>query len=125
MDKNKRNRPSGESLRRGANAFGEDNGIRFDRMHDGTYRQFHNGSPTGERFTEEQMLRAFPQAQGDPFYDAEQKTTKTAEPMDYGVHDPTDDTLLKPQEAFRAIICVDGEPYYASIQGRINDQVSP
>lgn len=59
----------------------------------------------------------------DMFYNFKDSNAKPGEPSDWGIHDETRTELPSAQESFRAIICVNGEPYYASIQGRINDPV--
>lgn len=59
----------------------------------------------------------------DPFYSQESKSTDNS-PTNFVVHADTDSRLPVSQEAFAAIICVNGTPYYASIQGRIGGEVT-
>jgi len=58
------------------------------------------------------------------FYEFSNNLPSTDEPMDHGIHDQTDDRLPLSQGAFAAIICVNGQPHYASIQGIIGDAVT-
>ena len=58
----------------------------------------------------------------DPFYSYNGKKNDNS-PTDFVVHAATDDRLPSSQEAFAAIICVNGNPHYASIQGRIGDEI--
>ena len=60
----------------------------------------------------------------DTFYQFSNNLPSTDEPMDHGIHDQTDDKLPLSQEAFAAIICVNGAPHYASIQGIIGDSIT-
>jgi len=60
----------------------------------------------------------------DTFYQFSNNLPSTDEPMDHGIHDQTDDRLPLSQGAFAAIICVNGEPHYASIQGIIGDAIT-
>lgn len=60
----------------------------------------------------------------DSFYRFNNNLPGTDEPIDHGVHDQTDDRLPLSQEAFAAIICVNGKPHYASIQGIIGDEIT-
>jgi hypothetical protein len=59
----------------------------------------------------------------DTFYQFSDNLPSTDEPIDHGVHDQTDDRLPLSQEAFASIICVNGKPHYASIQGIIGDKI--
>lgn len=47
---------TGEALRKAANEAGKEDGVRFERMADGTFQQFANGR-RGGRFTEEQLQK--------------------------------------------------------------------
>lgn len=47
---------TGEALRKAANEAGKGDGVRFERMADGTFQQFANGR-RGGRFTEEQLQK--------------------------------------------------------------------
>lgn len=63
----------------------------------------------------------------DSFYTfGENQTTPLSEPMDWGVHNEESSTLPSGQSGggFQVIICVDGEPYYATIQGSIGAAVT-
>ncbi len=60
----------------------------------------------------------------DTFYQFSNNLPSTDEPMDHGIHDQTDDRLPLSQGAFAAIICVNGEARYASIQGVIGDAIT-
>ena len=59
---------------------------------------------------------------GDPFYTFDREIP-IEEVTDQGVHDQTNDVLPVSQAAFAAIICVDGKPFNASIQGEIGGEV--
>jgi hypothetical protein len=59
---------------------------------------------------------------GDPFYNYQNKA-RDDDATDFVVHGDTNNTLPSSQEAFAAIICVNGKPHYASIQGRIGDEI--
>jgi hypothetical protein len=59
----------------------------------------------------------------DPFYVFTNNLPGTDGPIDHGVHDQTDDRLPLSQEAFASVICVNGKPHYASIQGIIGDEI--
>ena len=59
----------------------------------------------------------------DPFY-SHSGAKNDNSPTDFVVHAATDDRLPVSQEAFAAIICVNGVPHYASIQGRIGDAIT-
>jgi len=61
---------------------------------------------------------------GDSFYQFSTDLPGTDEPVDQGVHDQTNDVLPVSQSAFAAIICVNGKPHYASIQGSIGDEIT-
>tara|TARA_R110000751_G_scaffold5059_1_gene23833 strand:+ start:242 stop:751 length:510 start_codon:yes stop_codon:yes gene_type:complete len=61
---------------------------------------------------------------GDSFYQFSTDLPGTDEPIDQGVHDQTNDVLPVSQSAFAAIICVNGKPHYASIQGEIGDEIT-
>ena len=61
---------------------------------------------------------------GDSFYQFSTDLPGTDEPVDQGVHDATNDVLPVSQSAFAAIICVNGKPHYASIQGSISGEVT-
>ena len=60
---------------------------------------------------------------GDPFYQFSSDLPSVDEPVDHGVHDLTDDVLPSGQSAFAAIICVDGKPFNASIQGELGGEI--
>tara|TARA_R110001592_G_C12572318_1_gene692497 strand:- start:91 stop:489 length:399 start_codon:yes stop_codon:yes gene_type:complete len=57
---------------------------------------------------------------GDSFYTFNQEI-RSEEITDQGVHDQSNDVL--PRSAFDAIICVNGKPHFASIQGEIGDEI--
>jgi hypothetical protein len=59
----------------------------------------------------------------DSFYVFTNNLPGTDGPIDHGVHDQTDDRLPLSQEAFASVICVNGKPHYASIQGIIGDEI--
>ena len=62
----------------------------------------------------------------DPFYVFERETP-SEEITDQGVHDNTNDTLPSlpsPVSSFSAIICVNGKPFSASIQGIIGNEIT-
>ena len=61
---------------------------------------------------------------GDSFYQFSTDLPGTDEPLDQGVHDQTNDVLPVSQSAFAAIICVNGKPHYASIQGEMGDEIT-
>jgi hypothetical protein len=46
------------------------------------------------------------------------------ETVDHGVHDNTNDTLPSPVSSFSAVICVNGKPFAASIQGIIGNEIT-
>ena len=58
----------------------------------------------------------------DPFY-AFQSNTPSEEATDQGVHDQNNDVLPVSQSAFAAVVCVNGKPHFASIQGEIGDEI--
>jgi len=60
---------------------------------------------------------------GDPFYTFDREIP-SEEVTDQGVHDNTNDELPVSQAAFAAIVCVNGEPHFASIQGIIGDKIT-
>jgi len=60
---------------------------------------------------------------GDPFYTFDREIP-SEEITDQGVHDQTNDVLPVSQSAFAAIICVNGKPHFASIQGEIGDEIT-
>jgi len=59
----------------------------------------------------------------DSFYTHTSKIPDNS-PTNFVVHAETNDRLPVSQEAFAAIICVNGVPHYASIQGRIGDAIT-
>ena len=59
----------------------------------------------------------------DPFYVFDREIP-SEEPVDHGVHDNTNDTLPSPVSSFSAIICRDGKPFAASIQGIIGNEIT-
>ena len=59
---------------------------------------------------------------GDPFYIFDREIP-IEEITDHGVHDDTNDILGSAHSAFAAVICVNGKPHFASIQGEIGDEV--
>lgn len=61
---------------------------------------------------------------GDSFYQFSTDLPGTDEPLDQGVHDQTNDVLPVSQSAFAAIICVNGKPHFASIQGEIGGEIT-
>lgn len=61
---------------------------------------------------------------GDSFYQFSPDLPSTDEPVDHGVHDLTNDILPLGQSAFAAIICVNGKPFSASIQGEIGGEIT-
>tara|TARA_R110002153_G_scaffold170594_1_gene323440 strand:+ start:42 stop:548 length:507 start_codon:yes stop_codon:yes gene_type:complete len=60
---------------------------------------------------------------GDPFYTFDREIP-SEEITDQGVHDQTNDVLPVSQSAFAAIVCVNGKPHFASIQGEIGDEIT-
>ena len=61
---------------------------------------------------------------GDSFYQFSTDLPGTDEPVDQGVHDQTNDVLPVSQSAFAAIVCVNGKPHFASIQGEIGGEIT-
>ncbi len=59
---------------------------------------------------------------GDPFYTFDREIP-SEEVTDQGVHDQTNDVLPVSQSAFNAIVCVNGVPHFASIQGEIGGEI--
>jgi hypothetical protein len=59
----------------------------------------------------------------DPFYVFDREIPGE-ETVDHGVHDNTNDTLPSPVSSFSAIICVNGKPFAASIQGIIGNEIT-
>lgn len=59
----------------------------------------------------------------DPFYVFDREIPDE-ETVDHGVHDNTNDTLPSPVSSFSAIICVNGKPFAASIQGIIGNEIT-
>jgi len=59
----------------------------------------------------------------DPFYVFDREIP-SEETVDHGVHDNTNDTLPSPVSSFSAIICVNGKPFSASIQGIIGNEIT-
>ena len=59
----------------------------------------------------------------DPFYVFDREIPGE-ETVDHGVHDNTNDTLPSPVSSFSAIICRDGKPFAASIQGIIGNEIT-
>ena len=60
---------------------------------------------------------------GDSFYQLSTDFPSEDGPVDHGVHDQTNDVLPVSQSAFNAIVCVNGRPHLASIQGQIGDSL--
>lgn len=60
----------------------------------------------------------------DSFYQSPQRSKTPDVELTWDVHTATDDRLPASSEAFAAIVCVNGTPRYASIQGRIGDEVT-
>tara|TARA_R110002110_G_scaffold69953_1_gene188290 strand:- start:788 stop:1243 length:456 start_codon:yes stop_codon:yes gene_type:complete len=60
----------------------------------------------------------------DSFYQFSPDLPSTDEPVDHGVHDLTNDVLPLGQSAFAAIICINGKPFSASIQGEIGGEIT-
>ena len=58
----------------------------------------------------------------DPFYVFEREIP-SEEVVDHGVHDNTNDTLPAPVSSFSAIICRNGIPFSASIQGIVGNEI--
>ena len=59
----------------------------------------------------------------DPFYVFDREIPGE-ETVDHGVHDNTNDTLPSPVSSFSAIICRNGKPFAASIQGIIGNEIT-
>jgi len=59
----------------------------------------------------------------DPFYVFDREIP-SEETVDHGVHDNTNDTLPSPVSSFSAIICRNGKPFAASIQGIIGNEIT-
>ena len=59
----------------------------------------------------------------DPFYVFDREIP-SEEIVDHGVHDNTNDTLPSPVSSFSAIICRNGKPFAASIQGIIGNEIT-
>jgi hypothetical protein len=59
----------------------------------------------------------------DPFYIFD-RPIPSEETVDHGVHDNTNDTLPSPVSSFSAIICRNGKPFAASIQGIIGNEIT-
>ena len=60
----------------------------------------------------------------DPFYELEDNLPSTDEAVDHGVHDNTNDTLPSPVSSFSVIICRNGKPFSASVQGIIGNEIT-
>tara|TARA_R110000796_G_scaffold252190_1_gene385513 strand:+ start:679 stop:1161 length:483 start_codon:yes stop_codon:yes gene_type:complete len=60
----------------------------------------------------------------DSFYQFSSGLPSADEPVDHGVHDDTNPVLELPQSAFPVIICVNGLPFTASIQGEIGSEIT-
>jgi hypothetical protein len=58
---------SGEDLRKEANKQGKDDGIRFERLADGTFQEYIDGSK-GKVFTEEELRAELPESSTTPIY---------------------------------------------------------
>ena len=58
----------------------------------------------------------------DPFYVFEREIP-SEEVVDHGVHDNTNDTLPAPVSSFSAIICRNGIPFSAAIQGIVGNEI--
>lgn len=89
-------------------------------------RQSGRDGGVGERMSEREAdagLTNTMSGREDPFYSYNEKKNDNS-PTDFVVHAATDDRLPVSQEAFAAIICVNGVPHYASIQGRIGDAIT-
>lgn len=59
----------------------------------------------------------------DPFYVFEREIP-SEETVDHGVHDNTNDTLPAPVSSFPVIICRNGKPFSASIQGIVGNEIT-
>ena len=60
----------------------------------------------------------------DPFYELADNLPSTDEAVDHGVHDNTNDTLPSPVSSFPVIICRNGKPFSASIQGIVGNEIT-
>jgi hypothetical protein len=60
----------------------------------------------------------------DSFYQFPQRSKTLDVDTTWDVHTATDDSLPSSPESFAAIICVNGTPHYASIQGRLGDEIT-
>ena len=60
----------------------------------------------------------------DSFYQFSQRSKTLDVDTTWDVHTATDDSLPSSPESFAAIICVNGTPHYASIQGRLGDEIT-
>ena len=59
----------------------------------------------------------------DPFYVFEREIP-SEETVDHGVHDNTSDTLPSPVSSFSVVICRNGKPFTASIQGIVGNEIT-
>lgn len=59
----------------------------------------------------------------DSFYVFEREIP-SEETVDHGVHDNTNDTLPAPVSSFSVILCINGKPFRASIQGIVGNEIT-
>ena len=59
----------------------------------------------------------------DPFYIFE-RDVLSEEIVDHGVHDNTNDTLPSPVSSISVVMCVNGNPFSASVQGIIGNEIT-
>ena len=59
----------------------------------------------------------------DPFYNFLGEAP-SEEIVDHGVHDNTEDTLPAPVSSFSVVICRNGKPFSASIQGIVGNEIT-
>ena len=59
----------------------------------------------------------------DPFYVFDREIPGE-ETVDHGVHDNTNDTLPSPVSSFPVVICRNGKPFSAAIQGIIGNEIT-
>ena len=59
----------------------------------------------------------------DPFYVFDREIPGE-ETVDHGVHDNTNDTLPSPVSSFPVVICRNGKPFSASIQGVVGNEIT-
>ncbi len=68
-------------------------------------------------------FRRNPLDPSDPFYNFLGEAP-SEEVVDHGVHDNTDDTLPAPVSSFSVVICRNGKPFSASIQGIVGNEIT-